>query len=78
MNLKWGFQVSPHRKILQLLNRFYKVVVRTGSSSNARKIAFMKTLLRVKALQEYDLIATTFGGTTATHPKYIRKELLKY
>ena len=46
------FNSSPQEEILQLLTKFDKEVVGTGISSNVGKIAFLRTLLRGKALRE--------------------------
>ena len=51
-------------EFLQLLTNFDEAVVRTGTPSTVGKIAFLRTLLWCKALQKYDLIFATFGGTT--------------
>ena len=69
MNLKWGSSTQdPMRKS-------YKS---SGTSSTAGNNEFLRTLLRGEGLREYYLIIDTFGGTTATYLKRIRKGLLKY
>ena len=72
------FNSGHPEEILQLLTKFDKAVVRTGTSSNVGNITFMKTLLWCEVLREYDWIIVTFGGTTVTHLQDIRKLLIKY
>ena len=73
-----AFKSAPLEGIQHLLTNFDNAVAGTGTLSTVGKIALLKTLLQVKALQEYYLIITTFGGTTVRHLQEIRKGLLKY
>ena len=47
------FESGSLEEILQLINKFDKAVIGTGTTSPVRKISFLRTLLQGEALRKY-------------------------
>ena len=66
------FENGAPEELLQFLTNGNKAIKVTGAMTAAVRINFLRTLLRVEALQEFDILASQNNGTTNAHYKKIK------
>ena len=66
------------KEFLQLLKNFNKSIDGTGTTTVARRINFLCTLLCGEAIREFDNLVSHNNGTTNPHLKEIQEVLLDY
>ena len=66
------FENGAPEELRQFLTNVNKAIKVTGAMTVAVRINFLRTLLHVEALQEFDILASQNNGTTNAHYKKIK------
>ena len=67
-----------NRGVPKMMKYFKTATDGMGTTSAPGNIQFLRTMLRMCALKEFDCIAIQFGSTTNGHLKHIKEGLISY
>ena len=72
------FEHNQPEEFLKLMKTFRRAVDGTGTTTAVGGNNYLRNLLKRKALQEFDELASHNAGTNSNHLRFIQESLLGY